>query len=348
MGGSGRALVVARVGGPAPAAARYGGPAPGPRRATRISQHTSPWSWRVSRCARQGARTATYPRSPAEVCRVRRVRPSSGRIERVAPCTLPARSPSAASLTSTSPRFTPVAHTLPPTPRPDATNKPGPSYSSSARRSAWARSAGSSELTSTSSPVTGCVKAQAARRAGTGARGRRLRAPVLRVSAHGVADRRHVHADLMRAARLEARPAAGCARQRRSISKCVRASRGSSASIDMSVRSRRSRPIGASIVPVRAAGRPSTSARYSRLSRRVGEQRLQRAVDLLALGHHQQPGCVAVEPVHDPGPPGLARRRRRAAPGPARACPCGDPGPGARRPRPACRRRAGARPRRRP
>ena len=48
------------------------------------------------------------------------------------------------------------------------------------------------------------------------------------------------------------------------ISKWVRASRGSSVWSDISVRSCRSRPIGASIVPVRAGGRPSTSARYSR------------------------------------------------------------------------------------
>ena len=43
-----------------------------------------------------------------------------------------------------------------------------------------------------------------------------------------------------------------------------RASRGLTPPTDILVRTRGSRPIGASIVPVRAGGRPSTSARYSR------------------------------------------------------------------------------------
>ena len=48
------------------------------------------------------------------------------------------------------------------------------------------------------------------------------------------------------------------------MAKCVTAARPSAVSVDMRVRTRRSRPSGASIVPVRALGRPSTSARYSR------------------------------------------------------------------------------------
>ena len=55
----------------------------------------------------------------------------------------------------------------------------------------------------------------------------------------------------------------------RSTSKWVTASRGSSVSVETRVRTRRSRPSGASIVPRRAGGRPSTSARYSRTSSRA-------------------------------------------------------------------------------
>ena len=53
-----------------------------------------------------------------------------------------------------------------------------------------------------------------------------------------------------------------------SSAKCVTAPRGWSVSVLTRVRWRRSRPRGASIVPVRAGGRPSTSARYSRTSAR--------------------------------------------------------------------------------
>ena len=91
---------------------------------------------------------------------------------------------------------------------------------------------------------------------------------VLRVAAHRVLDGGQVDPDLVGATGVQDHPQQRRARGAcRSISKCVRASRGSSVSIDMSTRSWRWRPIGASIVPVRAGGRPSTSARYSRCSR---------------------------------------------------------------------------------
>ena len=57
--------------------------------------------------------------------------------------------------------------------------------------------------------------------------------------------------------------------QRRSTAKCVTASCGSSVSVEMRVRTRLSRPNGASIVPRRAGGRPATSARYSRVISRA-------------------------------------------------------------------------------
>ena len=112
-------------------------------------------------------------------------------------------------------------------------------------------------------------------------------------------------------------------------------------------RSRRSRPIGASIVPRRERGRPRTSARYSRSSSRRAHELLQAPVRLLRARDDHQPGRVAVEPVHDPRPFLLAARgavreqpvRRASRPRGRR--------PGARRRPPACRRRAGARPPRR-
>ena len=129
--------------------------------------------------------------------------------------------------------------------------------------------------------------------------------------------------------RCRATPAAAPpAGSRRSISKCVRAARGASVSIDISARSRRSRPIGASIVPVRADGWPSTRAEVLAAHRRARQQRLQRAVDLVVLGDDEQPGRVAVEPVHDPGAPRLLAAGRDARRAPGRASPSGAPAPG--------------------
>ena len=146
------------------------------------------------------------------------------------------------------------------------------------------------------------------------------------------------------------RPAAASttAAAARSRSGCA-ASRGSSVSIDISTAvaavaadaARRS-------CPLRAAGRPSTSARYSRSHAARRRAALERAVDGIALGDHEQARCIAVEAVDDPGPPrllaagGAARQRlgQRSA-----AVAAGRDG---RRRRPACRRPAGARPRRRP
>ena len=72
---------------------------------------------------------------------------------------------------------------------------------------------------------------------------------VIGVAAHGMADRAQVHADLVRTAGLEAQP-----QQRRTGERAL----------ESEVRARASRPTGASIVPLRAGGTPSTSARYSR------------------------------------------------------------------------------------
>ena len=69
-------------------------------------------------------------------------------------------------------------------------------------------------------------------------------------------------------------PSPGCTRRSAwaasssTTSKCVTASFGESVSSERRVGSRRSRPIGASIRPLRERGRPRTSARYSRSSPR--------------------------------------------------------------------------------
>ena len=74
-------------------------------------------------------------------------------------------------------------------------------------------------------------------------------------------DRLEVDADLVRPPRLEPRPRAARAPSSSSTSNHVTASRGVGVSSEWRVRSMRSRPIGASIRPVRERGAPRTSAR---------------------------------------------------------------------------------------
>ena len=190
--------------------------------------------------------------------------------------------------------------------------------------SAACRSGGSGELTSIGAPVTGWAKARrAACRNWRSSPSRPARA-VLGVAGDRVADRLQVRADLVRAPGLQAHAQQrGRAAAPRSSSKCVTAARGSSVSVDMRVRTRRSRPSGASIVPVRAGGRPSTSARYSRVISRACSAALQRAVDRVGLGDDEQAGGVAVQPVHDPRPRAVLARRAAT---PSSAC-ASVPGP---------------------
>ena len=79
-----------------------------------------------------------------------------------------------------------------------------------------------------------------------------------------------------------------------------------SVSSDCRVGSRRSRPIAASIRPVRDGGRPRTSARYVRLIRRRRSWAWSRAERHLVARHEEQARRVAVEPMDDPGPAGRA------------------------------------------
>ena len=133
----------------------------------------------------------------------------------------------------------------------------------------------------------------------------------------------------------------------RSVSKWVTAWCGSSVSVEIRVRTRRSRPSGASIVPRRAGGRPSTSARYSRVICARAQCGLQRGVGAprrapAAAG----PTCRGRAGARRPGARGPARRRR-APRAPGRACPARARGRDGRRRPAACRSRTGARPRRR-
>ena len=100
------------------------------------------------------------------------------------------------------------------------------------------------------------------------------------------------------------REAARCAAS--TTSKWVTASRARSVRVDITVRLPRSRPIGASMVPLSASGRPSTSAVYSPGDLARLDQRLERLADLLGARDHEQPGGVPVEPVDDAVPPGSA------------------------------------------
>ena len=140
--------------------------------------------------------------------------------------------------------------------------------------------------------------------------------------------------DVRRQRALEREVGARLARRRRRRPPCACARAGRARSAPRSCR-------------VRAGGRPSTSARYSRSISRAGERRLQAAVGLLAARDDQQARGVAVEAVHDP------RRARGSPPASSGASSCESvslavPAAGvhddARGP---CRRRSGARPRRR-
>ena len=125
------------------------------------------------------------------------------------------------------------------------------SYASRAAASAAARSAGRSERTSRSSPVTGWVRRSSAR-AGTGARGRARdrgrtrgrRPPGFRSTA------RWTRIWWVRPVPSVPAGASGPASASTS-SNSVTASRGRSVSSDIRVGSRRSRPMGASMRPLR-------------------------------------------------------------------------------------------------
>ena len=163
---------------------------------------------------------------------------------------------------------------------------------------------------------------ESAPRAGTGARGRgrpRRRRPGRRQTGRSIAAR-WTRIWCVRPVSSRTPSSARSPSGSRSSNQ-VTASRGVSVSSEWRVRSVRSRPIGASMRPVRERGPPSTSATYRALDLAPADRVLQRAVRRCRARDDEQAGGVAVEPVDDARPVGLAPRPRRRAPaGRGRAC----------------------------
>ena len=133
-------------------------------------------------------------------------------------------------------------------------------------------------------------------------------------------DRLEVRADLVRAPRLEAH-AQQRRRRQRLLELEVRARRARRVGVDRHARAR------AAVAPERRVDRAAARGRAALDERQVlahdlarRERRLQAPVRLLALGDDEQARGVAVEAVHDPGPPRLAAGRAARARAPARAC----------------------------
>ena len=151
------------------------------------------------------------------------------------------------------------------------------------------------------------------------------RVAVLGVAGDRMADRQQVRADLVRPAGLQPSPAAACrSGSARSVSKWVIAWCGSSVSVEMRVRTRRSRPSGASIVPRRAGGRPRP-ARGTRGDLAGAQRGLQRRVDRSSRASStSRPDVSRSSRCTTPGRSRSARPRR----GPPSACtsvPCSWP-----------------------
>ena len=129
--------------------------------------------------------------------------------------------------------------------------------------------------------------------------------------------------------------------RKRSTSKWVRASREPCRRPRSCACARaRSRPSGASIVPLRDPSVPSASARYSRTRPRAPDQRLELvAAPLHAWRRSSDPTCRG----RAGGRRAASRPFRASAPGARRASCPGVPAPDGPRARPACRRRAGRR-----
>ena len=162
-------------------------------------------------------------------------------------------------------------------------------------------------------------------RAGTGARARaRPRAAVLagRRRPGGRSPRRCARIWCVRP--VSSRTRSSVVARQRPLDLEVRAAprAASSVSVDMRVRTRRSRPSGASIVPL-ARRRPALDERQVLaldLAPRASRACSARVRRLASRDHHQARG-VAVEPVDDPGARRDRRRRRRARRAPRRASP---------------------------
>ena len=195
-------------------------------------------------------------------------------------------------------------------------------------RRALTRSSGSGARTSTGAPVAGCSNASRA------ACRNCLHSPCLSARARTRGRRPPGWPIASRCARIWCvRPVSSVTRSSvssgsaRSVSKWVTAWCGSSVSVEIRVRTRRSRPSGASIVPRRAGGRPSTSARYSRVISRARSAACSAAWVARRAPAAAGRTCRGRAGARRPGARGPARRPRgRRAP--ARACPRALPVPG--------------------
>jgi hypothetical protein len=145
-------------------------------------------------------------------------------------------------------------------------------------------------------------------------------APILPVAADGMADRRHVSADLVRAARLQ--PDAEERGSRKSLQHAEVGDRGAPA-----VGARRDDGAPDTIPAYRRVDRPALGGRPAVYEREVlagdltsAHQAAKGRVRFLRLRHHKQSRGVAIEPVDDPGPLRVraARRPARQRPGESR------------------------------
>ena len=158
-----------------------------------------------------------------------------------------------------------------------------------------------------------------------------------------MADRAEVDADLVGAAGLEPHAEQRWRGSSSSSSKCVPAVARRRRCRATAARSRRSRPIGASIVPARDRGPPSR-APGSRARPAPPHAPLQGVVRLVGPRDDEQPGGAPVEAVDDPRTLRPPRPTPPSGPAPRRACRRRAPPPAGRPARRACRRPAGARP----
>ena len=192
-----------------------------------------------------------------------------------------------------------------------------------ARRSAAARSAGSGELTSTGGPPTGCGNASRAACRNWRSSPCRPGAPYSRSPATGcpIASR-CARIWCVRPVSSRTRSSVSCG-SARSTSKCVIASR---ALVGVGRDARADAPVAAERRVDRAAarGRAALDEREVLAHELApGQLRLQRRVHRLGARDDEQPGRVAVEPVHDAGPLRVVAPGHPARRAPARASPGG-------------------------
>ncbi len=177
-----------------------------------------------------------------------------------------------------------------------------PIYASRAAASAAARSAGSSERTSSGSPVSGCVEPQLGRVQELALQAQLGAVPVDRVADDGGADRGQVHADLVGAPGLERHPQERAARQRLDQ---LELGERVAAGVGVERHPGRVAAVAADrrLDPAPARPRPPADEGDVRPPDPAAAQlRLQARMGAPVAGDEQEARRVAVEPVDDPGP----------------------------------------------